>query len=279
MALIKYKPVTPGRRGKVGIDRAGLHKGGPYKKLVVAKARSGGRNNAGRMTVRHRGGGHRRKLRTVDFRRAKDGVEATVLRIEHDPNRSAHLALLRYADGEHRYIIALSGLAPGALLSSGADAPVRVGVCKELADIPVGSTVCCVELKPGKGAQLARSAGTSIQFAALEGAYALLRLRSGEMRKVAASCRATLGVVGNSEHFLIKHGKAGAVRWRGRRPRVRGIAKNPVDHPMGGGEGRSKSNRIPCSPTGVPAKGYRTRRNKRTEPMIVSRRRRKKRGR
>lgn len=272
MAVRKFKPVTPGSRGRVVPVRDGVYRGGPVKRLTEARARTGGRNSGGRMTVRHRGGGHRRKLRLIDFRRNKDGMDAQVVRIEYDPNRSAQIALLRYADGELRYIIAPKGVGRGTVLRSGADAPVAPGNCKRLRDLPVGTELCCIELKPGKGAQLGRSAGGVVQFAALEGDYAMLKLRSGELRKVHANCRATVGEVGNSEHFLRKHGKAGAVRWQGRRPRVRAVVRNPVDHPMGGGEGKSKSHRIPCSPTGVPAKGYKTRRNKRTDKMIVSRR-------
>ena len=277
MAMQKSKPTSPGRRGRVGIVRRGLYRGSPHKALTTGRPRTGGRNNAGRMTVRHRGGGHRRRWRTVDFRRDKDGMDAVVERIEHDPGRSARIALVRYEDGERRYVIALKGMRKKDVIQSGAGAPVANGNCLPLRDIPKGSTVCCVELKPGKGAQLARSAGSSVQYVAQEGDYAFLRLRSSEMRKVHVRCRAVVGEVGNPEHFLVKRGKAGATRWRGRRPHVRGIVKNPVDHPMGGGEGRSKSNKIPQSPTGVPAKGHRTRRNKRTQPMIVTRRRRRRR--
>ena len=273
MALQKSKPVTPGRRGRVAIVRRGLYRGGPKKSLLTTIAHTGGRNNDGRMTVRHRGGGHRRRWRMIDFRRDKEGMAATVERIEHDPGRSARIALVRYQDGEYRYILALKDMEKNDVIASGAGAAISNGNCLQLRAIPKGSTVCCVELKPGKGAQLARSAGSSAQYIAQEGDYAFLRLRSTEMRKVHVRCRAVIGTVGNPEHFLVKLGKAGAQRWRGRRPHVRGMVKNPVDHPMGGGEGRSKSNKIPCSPTGVPAKGYRTRRNKRTQPLILSRRR------
>ena len=276
MALIKSKPVSPGRRGKVSIDRSDLYRGGPLKILTKAKARTAGRNSSGRITMRHRGGGHRRKLRTIDFLRNKDEVVALVIRIEYDPNRSAHIALLRYTDGEHRYILALKGMTSGDHVQSGSTAPVRRGTCRTLAEIPLGSILCCVELKPGRGAQFARAAGASVQLAAFDGDYALLRMRSGEMRKIHSRCRATIGEIGNAEHFLRKLGKAGAARWRGRRPKVRGMVMNPVDHPMGGGEGRSKSNRIPCSPTGIPAKGYRTRRGtRRSDAMIISRRKNK----
>ena len=275
--LRRSKPVTPGSRGKVSIIRRGLYRGQPHKSLVSGAGHTGGRNNAGRMTVRHRGGGHRSRHRMVDFRRTKEDMNATVQRIEYDPGRSANLALLKYTDGEYRYVLALKGMEKNDVVSAGKVVPISNGNCLPLQRIPQGTTVCCVELKPGKGAQLARSAGSSAQFVAVEGDYAFLRLRSTEMRKVHVRCRAVIGEVGNAEHFLIKLGKAGAVRWRGRRPHVRGMVKNPVDHPMGGGEGRSKSNKIPCSPTGVPAKGYRTRRNKLTAPMIVSRRRNKRR--
>lgn len=277
MALRKDKPTSPGRRGRVTVLREGLHKGGPKKSLLAGRARTGGRNNAGRMTVRHRGGGHRRRLRMIDFRRDKDGVDAVVERVEYDPGRSARIALLRYADGEHRYILALKDMRRRDVVRSGDNVAAINGNCMQLRYIPKGSTVCCVELKPGKGAQLARAAGSSAQYVAQEGEYAFVRLRSSEMRKVHVRCRAVMGEVGNAEHSLAKLGKAGATRWRGRRPHVRGIVKNPVDHPMGGGEGRSKSNKIPCSPTGVPAKGYRTRRNKRTQSMIVNRRRKRRR--
>ncbi|MGI9298765.1 MAG: 50S ribosomal protein L2 [Gammaproteobacteria bacterium] len=276
MALIKSKPRTPGQRGMVRVKTPGLHKGAPHAPLVCKKPAAAGRNNSGRITAWHRGGGHRQRYRILDFRRDKDGIPAKVERLEYDPNRSAHLALLLYADGERRYIIAPQGVAVGDRIESGADAPVRPGNAKPLAAIPVGVTVHCVELNPGRGAQLARSAGISAQFVALDGDYAMLRLKSGETRRVRSSCRAVIGAVGNEEHFLRKLGKAGASRWRGRRPHVRGMVMNPVDHPMGGGEGRSKSNKIPVSPWGQPAKGYRTRRNKRTDKWIVARRRARK---
>jgi large subunit ribosomal protein L2 len=222
--------------------------------------------------VRHKGGGHKQHYRVVDFRRSKDGIPAKVERIEYDPNRSAHLALLCYADGERCYIIAPRGIAAGAQLLSGADAPIKAGNCLPLRSIPVGSTVHCVEMMPGKGAQIARSAGTSVQLLAREGAYAQLRLRSGEIRKVHVDCRATLGEVGNEEHSLRSIGKAGANRWRGIRPTVRGVVMNPCDHPHGGGEGKTAAGRHPVSPWGTPTKGYRTRSNKRTSNMIVRRR-------
>jgi large subunit ribosomal protein L2 len=245
---------------------------------VTKRNRSGGRNNAGRITTRHRGGGHKRRYRMVDFKRRKDGVPAKVERIEYDPNRSAHLALLLYADGERRYIIAPRGVAAGDDIASGSSAPIKPGNSMALRSIPVGTTVHCIELKPGKGAQIARSAGASVQLVAREGGFATLRLRSGEMRMVPVECRATVGEVGNSEHGLRKLGKAGATRWRGVRPTVRGVAMNPVDHPHGGGEGRSSGGRHPVSPWGQPTKGHKTRRNKRSSAMIVRRRRKGSRG-
>lgn len=273
MPLAKQKPTTPGRRGMVKVVTEGLHKGKPHAPLLSAKTAIDGRNNKGRITVRHRGGGHKRRYRIIDFKRAKDGIAATVKRIEYDPNRSAHIALLAYRDGEYRYIIAPRGLAVGDAVMSGVGAAFNPGNAMPLRNIPVGAMVHCVELKPGKGAQLARSAGAAVQYIGKEGAYAQLRLRSGEMRKAHLDCRATLGQVGNLEHGLGKLGKAGAKRWRGIRPTVRGVAMNPVDHPHGGGEGRTSGGRHPVSPWGVPAKGYRTRANKRTASMIIRRRR------
>ena len=272
MPVVKAKPTSPGRRFVVTVVDPTLHKGKPYKPLVEKQKRTGGRNGAGRITTRHRGGGHKQHYRRIDFRRNKDGVAATVARLEYDPNRSANIALLKYADGEYRYIVAPKGVRAGARLMSGASAPIHAGNAMPLRNVPVGSVVHCVELKPGKGAQLARSAGASCQLVAREGAHATLRLRSGEMRRVAVECRATLGEVGNSEHSLRSLGKAGAKRWRGIRPTVRGVAMNPVDHPHGGGEGKSSGGRHPVSPTGVPAKGFRTRNNKRTDKYIVRRR-------
>ena len=272
MPAIKTKPTSPGRRFVVKVVAPHLHKGAPYKPLVEKQSRTGGRNRAGRITTRHRGGGHKQQYRKIDFRRDKDGIKATVVRLEYDPNRTAHIALLRYADGEHRYIVAPKGVAAGDELMSGATAPIRPGNALPLRNAPVGSVIHCVELKPGKGAQLARSAGTSCQLVAREGAWATVRLRSSEMRRVPAACRATLGEVSNSEHNLRSLGKAGAKRWRGVRPTVRGVAMNPVDHPHGGGEGKSSGGRHPVSPTGVPTKGFKTRRNKRTDKLIVRRR-------
>ncbi len=275
MAIVKTKPTSAGRRGVVKIVNQDLHKGAPYAPLLAPKSKSGGRNNAGRITTRHRGGGHKQHYRMVDFKRDKDGIAARVERLEYDPNRSAHLALVVYADGERRYIIAPRGVTAGTELMSGVEAPIKPGNALSLRNIPVGSTVHCIEMKPGKGAQMARSAGTSAQLVAREGSYATLRLRSGEMRKVHVECKATIGEVGNSEHNLRKLGKAGATRWRGVRPTVRGVAMNPVDHPHGGGEGRTSGGRHPVSPWGVPTKGHKTRKNKRTDSMIVRRRNRK----
>ena len=275
MALQKAKPTSPGRRFTVRVKTADLHKGKPVGSLLAKKSKTGGRNNAGRITSRHRGGGHKQRYRVIDFKRAKDGVPGKIERLEYDPNRSAHLALVLYADGERRYIIAPKGLKAGATVISGPDSPIKVGNCLPLKNIPVGTQVHCVELKPGKGAQMARSAGATAQIAAREGTYATLRLRSGEMRKVHSNCRATVGEVGNDEHNLRKLGKAGATRWRGVRPTVRGVAMNPVDHPHGGGEGRTAGGRHPVSPWGLPTKGYKTRNNKRTDALIVRHRKRK----
>jgi large subunit ribosomal protein L2 len=236
------------------------------------QTRNGGRNNNGRITTRHVGGGHKQHYRVIDFKRTKDAVPAKVERLEYDPNRTAHIALMLFADGERRYIIAPKGVKAGDQLQSGPSAPIKPGNCLPLRNIPVGSVIHCIELKPGKGAQIARSAGASVQLVAREGQYATLRLRSGEMRKVLSDCRATLGEVSNSEHNLRKLGKAGAVRWRGVRPTVRGVAMNPVDHPHGGGEGRTSGGRHPVSPWGTPTKGYKTRKNKRTDNLIVRRR-------
>lgn len=272
MAVIKCKPTSPGRRFVVKVVNPDLHKGRPYAPLVEKKGKTGGRNNAGRITTRHRGGGHKQHYRLVDFRRNKDGIPAVVERLEYDPNRTAHIALLKYIDGERRYIIAPKGVKAGDELFSGVDAPIKAGNTLPLRNIPQGSIVHCVELKPGKGAQMIRSAGASAQLIARDGAYVTLRLRSGEMRRVLADCRATLGEVSNSEHNLRSLGKAGAKRWRGIRPTVRGVAMNPVDHPHGGGEGRTSGGRHPVTPWGIPTKGRKTRSNKRTDKMIVRRR-------
>ncbi len=272
MPLVKVKPTSPGRRAVVKVVHPDLHKGRPLESLTESQSKKAGRNNNGHITTRHQGGGHKQQYRMVDFKRNKDGIAGKVERIEYDPNRSAHIALLCYADGERRYIIAPKGVAVGTELLSGAEAPIKPGNTLPLRNIPVGSTVHCIEMLPGKGAQLARSAGTSVQLLAREGSYAQLRLRSGEIRKVHVDCKATIGEVGNAEHNLRSIGKAGAVRWRGVRPTVRGVAMNPIDHPHGGGEGKTAAGRQPVSPWGVQTKGYRTRRNKRTTNMIVRRR-------
>jgi|TARA_B100002019_G_C21274763_1_gene604714 large subunit ribosomal protein L2 len=276
MPVVKSKPTSPGRRFVVRVVNPDLHKGAPYQPLLAKKSKTGGRNNAGRITTRHKGGGHKQHYRIIDFKRVKDGIPAKVERLEYDPNRSAHLALLLYADGSRTYIIAPKNVSKGDSIISGEDAPIKPGNCLPLRNIPVGSLIHCVELKPGKGAQMIRSAGGSCQLVAREGTYATLRLRSGEMRKVLVDCRATLGEVSNSEHNLRSLGKAGASRWRGVRPTVRGVAMNPVDHPHGGGEGRTSGGRHPVSPWGVPTKGYKTRKNKRTNDLIVRRRKAKK---
>ena len=275
MAIVKSKPTSPGRRFVVRITEPELHKGAPYAPLVEKKTKNGGRNNTGRITTRHRGGGHRQRYRVIDFKRDKDGVKGVVERIEYDPNRSAHIALVAYEDGDKRYILAPKGVYAGAEVHSGSDAPIKAGSAMPLRNIPLGTMVHNVEMKPGKGGQIARSAGTGVQLVAREGVHATLRLRSGEMRKVPADCRATIGEVGNHEHSLRSLGKAGAKRWRGVRPTVRGVAMNPVDHPHGGGEGRTSGGRHPVSPWGMPTKGYKTRKNKRTDNMIVRRRNQK----
>jgi large subunit ribosomal protein L2 len=275
MAIVKTKPTSAGRRFVVKVVNPELHKGQPHEPLLEKKSKSGGRNNNGRITTRHRGGGHKQRYRIIDFKRNKDGILGTVERIEYDPNRTANIALVKYADGERRYIIAPKNVRAGSEIMSGDNAEIRPGNCLPLRNIPVGSVIHCVELKAGKGAQIARSAGTSVQLVAREGEYATLRLRSGEMRKVRYECRAVIGEVSNSEHSLRKLGKAGATRWRGVRPTVRGVAMNPVDHPHGGGEGRTSGGRHPVSPWGMPTKGAKTRTNKRTNKMIVRRRNRK----
>ena len=275
MPIVKTKPTSPGRRFVVKVVNPNLHKGRPYAPLLEKQTRNGGRNNTGRITTRHQGGGHKQHYRLVDFKRDKDNIPARVERLEYDPNRSAHIALLLYADGERRYIIAPREVGVGVTLMSGPAAPIKPGNALPLRNIPVGSQVHCVELRPGKGAQLARSAGATVQLVAREGTYATLRLRSGEIRKVHVDCKATVGAVGNEEHNLRSLGKAGAKRWVGVRPTVRGVAMNPVDHPHGGGEGRTSGGRHPVSPWGVPTKGYKTRSNKRTDKLIVRRRKAK----
>jgi len=278
MALVKSKPTSAGRRFLVQVKTPGLHKGRPLSSLVVKQVKNGGRNSLGRITVRHQGGGHKQLYRVIDFCRNKDGIPCRVERLEYDPNRSSHIALVLYADGERRYVLASKGMEAGTVLHSGPDAPIKFGNALPLRNIPVGTVVHNVELRPGKGGQIARSAGAYAQIVAREGSYATLRLRSGEMRKVLIDCRATIGEVGNSEHNLRSIGKAGANRWRGIRPTVRGIAMNPVDHPHGGGEGRTKGGRHPVSPWGTPTKGYKTRKNKRTSGFIVRRRNARKQG-
>ena len=272
MALVKVKPTSPGRRGVVKVVNPNLHKGRPHDSLVEKKSKTAGRNTHGHITTRHMGGGHKQHYRVVDFRRDKDGIPGKVENLQYDPNRSANIALVLYADGERRYIIATKGMIVGQTVISGSDAPIKPGNALPIRNIPVGTTIHCVEMMPGKGAQIARSAGTSVQLLAREGAYAQVRLRSGEIRRIHVECRATIGEVGNEEHSLRKIGKAGAMRWRGVRPTVRGTAMNPVDHPHGGGEGRTGEGRVPVSPWGQPTKGYRTRNNKRTDVMIVQRR-------
>ena len=269
MPLIKVKPTSPGRRSLVKVVTPELYKGKPRASLIERKANKAGRNNMGQVTVRHQGGGHKRHYRQIDFTRDKDGITAKVERLEYDPNRSAHLALLCYVDGERRYIVAPKGVSAGQEVVSGADAPIKPGNTLPLRNIPIGTTIHCVELLPGKGAQMARAAGTSVQLLAREGTYAQLRLRSGEIRRVHVDCRATIGEVGNEEHNLESIGKAGRQRWRGIRPTVRGVAMNPVDHPHGGGEGKTGTKRDPVTPWGQYTKGYKTRKNKRTTSMII----------
>ena len=272
MAIVKTKPTSAGRRFVVKVVTPDLHKGNPYEPLLAKKTKTGGRNNHGRITTRHQGGGHKQRYRIIDFKRNKDGVPGKVERIEYDPNRSAHIALILYADGERRYIIAPKGLQADDPVVSGVNVPIQVGNTLPIKNIPVGTQIHCIELKPGKGAQMARSAGATVQLVAKEGQYATLRMRSGEVRRVLVDCRATIGEVSNGEHSLRSYGKAGAKRWKGVRPTVRGVAMNPVDHPHGGGEGRTSGGRHPVTPWGVPTKGYRTRSNKRTSNLIVRRR-------
>jgi large subunit ribosomal protein L2 len=272
MPLQKVKPTSAGRRAMVKVVHPHLHKGAPVDALTVSQKRGSGRNHNGHITMRHKGGGHKHHYRIIDFKRNKDGIGAKVERLEYDPNRSAHLALLLYADGERRYIIAPRGVTVGSQLMSGAEAAIKPGNCLPVRNIPVGTTIHCVEMMPGKGAQIARSAGAGVQLLAREGVYAQVRLRSGEIRKVHVDCRAVIGEVGNEEHNLRSIGKAGANRWRGIRPTVRGISMNPVDHPMGGRTNGGGGWHHPVSPWGTPAKGYKTRKNKRTDTMIVRRR-------
>src|SRR5690349_15047562 len=272
MPVVKVQPTSPGRRAVVKVVHPHLYKGRPQASLVEPQMQNAGRNNNGHITIRHKGGGHKHHYRVVDFVRNKDGIPAKVERIEYDPNRSAHIALVVYADGERRYIIAPRGLEVGAQLVSGSEAPIRAGNTLPIRNIPVGSTIHCIELQPGKGAQIARSAGTSATLLAREGTYAQVRMRSGEVRRIHIECRATIGEVANEEHSLRQLGKAGVKRHMGIRPTVRGVAMNPVDHPHGGGEGKTGEGRVPVNPWGQPTKGYRTRKNKRTTSMIVQRR-------
>lgn len=272
MKVIKAKPTSPGRRFVISIQNPELHKGSPFTKLVTKKNNSAGRNNIGRITVRHKGGGHKKCYRLIDFKRNKDDIKAKVERIEYDPNRTAYIALLLYSDGERRYIIAPKNISKGTQVLSGSNIPIHPGNCMPISSIPLGTVIHNIELKPGKGAQIARSAGASVQLVAKDNTYATLRFRSGEMRKVFLNCRAVIGIVSNIEHNLESVGKAGANRWRGIRPTVRGVAMNPVDHPHGGGEGRTSGGGHPVTPWGIQTKGKKTRRNKRSDKFIVQRR-------
>jgi len=276
MALKNFNPVTPGRRGLVLVNRSELWKGKPVKKLTEGLTGKGGRNNVGRITARRRGGGHKRRYRLVDFKRRKFDVPAKVVRLEHDPNRTAFIALIEYEDGEQSYILAPQRIGPGDTVVSGAKADIKPGNAMPLAAIPVGTIVHNVEMKPGKGGQLARSAGTYVQIVGRDSGYALLRLSSGEVRMVRAECMATVGAVSNQDQANIKLGKAGRKRWLGKRPSVRGVAMNPVDHPHGGGEGRTSGGRNPVTPWGKPTKGARTRGKKKSDALIVRRRHKKK---
>lgn len=275
MTLIKSKPTSAGTRFLVRVRNPELHKGSPHAALLERQSKKAGRNNQGRITARHQGGGHKQHYRVIDFKRDKFDIPGRVERLEYDPNRTAHIALVLYRDGERRYVIAPKGVSAGHELISSDQAPIRAGNCLPIRNIPVGTMIHCVESKPGKGAQFARSAGASVQLVAKEGAYATIRMRSTEMRKVLAECRAVIGEVSNAEHSLASFGKAGAVRWRGVRPTVRGVAMNPVDHPHGGGEGRTSGGRHPVTPWGIPTKGYKTRNSKRTDRMIVRSRKHK----
>ena len=269
----KAKPTSAGRRFRSWVSREGLHSGSPYAPLLEKKKQRSGRNNQGKITSRHRGGGHKKHYRLIDFNRNKDGIKALVERIEYDPNRSAHIALLLYSDGERKYIISPEGTKAGDTIESGPSASISLGNCLSLADIPLGTVVHCIEMFPGKGAQIGRSAGASAQILAIEGRYTTLRLRSGEVRRVLSNCRATIGAVSNSEHSLRSIGKAGSKRWLGIRPSVRGVAMNPVDHPHGGGEGKTSGGRHPVTPWGVPTKGYRTRKKRSNSNRLIVRRR------
>jgi large subunit ribosomal protein L2 len=277
--IVKCNPTSPGRRHKVVLINPMLSKKNkPKASLLEPKKRGSGRNNQGRITVRHKGGGHKQKYRLIDFKRNKDGIKARVVSIEYDPNRSAHIALLSYLDGAWSYVIAAKGIKEGSVLMSGSQAPIEPGNTMMLKDMPVGTTIHAIELKAGAGAKMVRSAGTSAMLVGREHGYAMVKLRSGEIRKVREECRATIGQVCNSKHSLIRLGKAGAKRWRGVRPTVRGVAMNPVDHPHGGGEGKTSGGRHPCSPTGVKSKGKITRRNKNNDHVVRSRRKKRRRG-
>ncbi|MGD9648451.1 MAG: 50S ribosomal protein L2 [Pirellulales bacterium] len=278
MGLRRYNPTTPGRRGASVSDFADLTKGAkPEKSLLRPLRRKSGRNNQGVITVRHRGGGHKRAYRLIDFKRNKDGVPAKVDSIQYDPNRSARIALLHYADGEKRYILAPQGLEAGATVQSGAEAPPNVGNCLPLANIPLGMNVHNIEMQPGRGGQLCRSAGMGATLVARDGSWAQITLPSGEIRRIPAACRATIGAIGNADHMNVTYGKAGRRRWLGRRPHVRGTAMNPIDHPHGGGEGRTKGGRHPVSPSGKPAKGGTTRKRRKPSNVAILRRRRSRR--
>lgn len=272
MKIIKAKPTSPARRFVARVQNSGLYKGRPFSNLVVSGSKNSGRNNHGRITIRHQGGGHKKNYRLIDFKRIKDNIIAKVERIEYDPNRTSNIALVLYKDGERKYIIAPKGLAIGMEIISGEQVPIKLGNCMPTCNIPLGTTVHNIELKPGKGAQMVRSAGTSAQVFGKDDSHAIIRLRSGEIRKVPLRCRAVIGTVSNTEHSLRSIGKAGANRWRGIRPTVRGVAMNPVDHPHGGGEGRSSGGRHPVNPYGLKTKGKKTRTNKRSTQLIVQRR-------
>lgn len=275
MTLVRVKPTSPGRRGMVKVINKNLYKGRPFRALIEKKSKNSGRNNYGRITTRHIGGGHKKNYRIIDFKRKKDNVLAKVERIEYDPNRSANIALLCYIDGDRRYILATKNMTIGDYIINGSNAPIKSGNCLPIRNIPIGTVINCIEIFPGKGAQIARSAGSSATLVSRESVYSQIRLRSGEVRHIHIECRATIGEIGNIEHNLRKIGKAGAMRWRGIRPTVRGVAMNPVDHPHGGGEGKTSSGRHPVSPWGVQTKGKKTRNNKRTDSMIVSYRKNK----
>ena len=278
MGIRHYKPTSPGRRAASVSDFADLTKGAkPEKSLLRPLTKSGGRNNQGKITSRHRGGGHKQKYRIIDFRRAKDGIPATVDSVQYDPNRSARIALLKYADGEKQYVVAAAGVKAGDSILNGPDAPPTTGNCLPLKNIPLGTSVCCIELRAGRGAVLCRSAGTQATLMAREADWAQLSLPSGEVRRVSSSCRATIGQVGNSDHMNIRLGKAGRARWLGRRPHVRGTAMNPIDHPHGGGEGRTKGGRHPVSPQGKSAKGGGTRKKSKASNSSIVRRRKSRR--